>query len=251
MMKETKQVINVFWTGGMDSTFNLVRQLMTTSDQVRPHYIVRHENSTGIEIDTMISIRRALLVKYPDFRSRLLPTVYTNEDLIPRFKEIDLEIEELRKEIKINEQYQILAHYCREFNIEQVDLVYELFLDETPEDILLADYFGKSMAFRSFRNPIKNMTKKDCYREAKENGWSEFLLMTSFCRRPKVNIKPCGVCGPCTDAVKNGMGFRLPVIPRIKANLFLPFRSYWRKNAAGNKDSRLFRLIRRKYEGKL
>lgn len=235
----------------MDSTFNLIQQLMTTSAQVRPHYIVRHENSTGTEIDTMNNISRALFSKHPEFRSRLLPTIYTNEDNIVRFKEIDLEIEELRKEIKINEQYQILAHYCMEFKIEQVDLVYELFVDESPEDILLGDFFGKTLAFKSFRNPLKNKTKKECYLEAKKHGWSEFLLMTSFCRRPRKNNKVCGACGPCTDAVKNGMGFRLPLIPRIKANLLLPFRNYWRRSSAEKKDSRFFKLIRRKYEGKL
>lgn len=251
MTKETTQVINAFWTGGMDSTYNLVQRLMTTSAQVQPHYIVRHENSTGIEIDTMITIRRALFSKYPEFRSRLLPTVYTNEDNIAGFEDIDIEVEELRKEVKINEQYQILAHYCREKEIDQIDLAYELDVDTQAEDVLIEAYFGTSTAFKSFTNPLKKVTKKDCYKLAKENGWADILLMTSFCRRPRFKVEACGVCGTCSDAVKNGMGFRLPLVPRIKANLLMPFRNYWRKNSAKKKESKLFKLIKVRFEGKL
>jgi len=251
MKNETNKVINAFWTGGMDSTFNLVQRLMTTSAQVRPHYIVRHENSTGIEIDTMITIRRALFLKYPEFRSRLLPTVYTNEDTIPRFSEVDLDVEELRKEIKINEQYQILAHYCRAEKIDQIDLAYELDEDTLPDDVLIERYFGNSLAFKSFTNPLQTVTKRDCYKLAKENGWADILLMTSFCRRPRFKVQPCGVCGTCSDTVRNGMGFRLPLIPRIKANLLMPVRNYWRNSSAKQKQSRFFKFIKRKYEGKL
>ncbi len=244
-------MINAFWTGGMDSTFNLIQRLMTTSVPVRPHYIVRHEESTGIEIDTMIDIRRALLSKYPEFRPRLLPTVYTNEDSIPRSEAVDTEIEELRKQVTIKEQYQILAYYCREFKIDQIDLAYELDEDTLPDEILVANFFGNSAVFKNITNPLEKVTKKDCYQIAKDGGWADLLLMTSFCRRPRKKITPCGVCGTCSDAVRNGMGFRLPLIPRIKANLLMPFRNYYRKHAYTKKDSRLFKLAKRKFESKL
>jgi len=250
-MNENTNVINAFWTGGMDSTFNLIQRLLTTSVPVQPHYIVRHEDSTGIEIDTMITIRRAVVAKFPELRSRFLPTIYTNEDTFSRSKELDAKIEELRKQVKINEQYQILAHYCREFKIDRVDLSYELDDDTVPGEIVVADYFGKSEAFRSFFNPLETVTKRDCYRIAKEGGWSDLLLLTSFCRRPRKKIRPCGVCGTCSDAVRNGMGFRLPVIPRIKANLLMPFRNYWRKNKGKQKQNRYFKLIQQKFEGRL
>ena len=251
MASENTRVIHAFWTGGMDSTFNLINRLLTTRAPVQPHYIVRHEDSTGIEIDTMITIRRALLAKYPELRSRFLPTIYTNEDLIPRFKEVDTEVEELRKQVKINEQYQILANYCREFRIDRVDLSYELDLDQPPDEILVSRFFGNTAAFLSFFNPLEKITKPDCYRIAKEGGWDDVLLMTSFCRRPRKKIKPCGVCGTCSDTVKNGMGFRLPLVPRIKANLLLPFRNYWRKNKSKQKKNKYFMMIQRKFEGRL
>jgi hypothetical protein len=251
MMNENTQVINAFWTGGMDSTFNLIQRLLTTTVPVQPHYIVRHEDSTGIEIDTMITIRRAVVAKFPELRSRFLPTIYTNEDTIPRSREVDKEIEALKKQVKINEQYQILAHYCREFKIEQIDLSYELDVDTAPDEILIADFFGKPGAFKSFINPLETVTKRDCYKIAKDGGWSDLILLTSFCRRPRKKITPCGVCGTCSDTVRNGMGFRLPVIPRIKANMLMPFRNYWRKNKSKQKQNRYFKLIQRRFEGKL
>ena len=97
MIDNTTEKIKIFWTGGLDSTFRLVQLLFTTKHIVEPHYIVRHEDSTGIEIDTMIQIRRALTRKYPEVRSRFLPTVYVNEAYIPEFEDVKEEIEELKK----------------------------------------------------------------------------------------------------------------------------------------------------------
>ncbi len=112
-MKESINKVDIFWTGGLDSTFNLVQLIKTTDQLIQPHYIVRYEDSTGVEIGVMIKIRREILRRFPDARGRLLPTIYINEELIPRFQELDEEIEELRKIGKVREQYQILAHYCK------------------------------------------------------------------------------------------------------------------------------------------
>jgi hypothetical protein len=147
--------------------------LLTTSEPVQPHYIIRHEESTGNEIDAMNIIRRAVLKKYPELRPNLLSTIYTNEDLIPSFKEIDDSIKNA-----------------------------------------VASYFGKKIPFQSFENPLEDMTKMDCYQEATDKGWDDLLKMTSFCRRPRRRGGPCGTCGPCCDALQEGMGFRLALIPR-------------------------------------
>ena len=82
--RKKEKVNHVFWTGGLDSSFRVINLLMTTKDPIQPHYIVRHEESTGNEIDAMNNIRRAASKKNPEFRSRLLPTIYTNEDSIQK-----------------------------------------------------------------------------------------------------------------------------------------------------------------------
>ncbi|MBN1386932.1 MAG: hypothetical protein JW965_00710 [Bacteroidales bacterium] len=243
-MQEAKEKVNVFWTGGFDSTFRLIQLLTTTPSQVQPHYIVRHEDSTGIEIATMIRIRRAIVRRYPDVRSRFLPTIYINEDLIPRHEDIDEKINDLQKLGKVAEQYQIMSNYCREFIPDKIEVA----LTSISGEKAFFNHFKNSEAFRNFEYPIVGLTKKDMLKIAKMNKWEELLYMTSFCRRPRIKIKPCGTCGPCTDAVASGMGFRLPLIARIKANLQIPVRNYWRKNYLKHNNSKLLKLVKRKFE---
>jgi hypothetical protein len=250
-MKNKKNTHNVFWTGGRDSTFRVLQLLFTTEEEVQPHYVIRHEESTGNEIDAMNNIRRALSRNHPDIRPKLLPTVYINEGLIPSFKEIDDAIDELRKTIRVHEQYQILASYCKASDISEVDISYERDTGEDQEKNAIAGYFGKEFPFESLKNPLEEMTKMDCYLEAKDQGWDDLLNMTSFCRRPKRKGRPCGTCGPCCDTVAEGMGFRLSFTSRMKARILMPFRKFYRKNYLKHDNSWFFRMIRRRLEHKL
>lgn len=249
-MNTSDNLVNVFWTGGMDSTFNLIHQLKTNNSLIQPHYIVRHEESTGLEISTMNSIRREVIKRFPEVHDRFLPTIYINEDFIMACKEVDNEIRDLRKTYKISEQYQIISRYCVQYKIKQIDISYEKDLHPLPAGRDLSHLFGESLAFKSITNPLSEHTKRDCYNIAKTEGWSDILDMTVFCRRPRRNSKPCGACGTCIDTVKAGMGFRLPIFKRIKAQALLPFREYWRSNYAKNQEKKLFKLIKQKYEGK-
>jgi len=250
-MQEIKDRINIFWTGGQDSTFRLMQLLTTTSEIVQPHYVIRHEDSTGFEIETMIRVRRAIVRKFPDVRSRFLPTIYTNEDYLPTYKEIDEEINELRKIKKVNDQYQIMSRYCKKFNIKEIDVCYERDIDTLPGDIRLCNYFGKTNVFKSFVNPLNEITKRECYQFARVNGWHDILKMTSFCRRPKIKIDACGVCGPCYDAMRNGLGFRLSLKSRIKGKILIPFRNYYRNSYSKHDNTWFFRLVKRKLEHRL
>ena len=243
-MKDKTEIIKIFWTGGLDSTFRLVQLLLTTTNIVEPHYIVRHEDSTGIEINTMIQIRRTLVRKYPEIRSRFLPTVYINEAYIPAFKDIDEQIEELMKKGKVAEQYHIMSYYCREFNIDKI----EVSLTRISGEKTFFNDFKDSPAFKSFTYPTIELTKIDMLGIAKKNNWDDILFMTSFCRRPINKLTPCGVCGPCVDAVASGMGSRFPLKSRIKAKLQIPFRNFYRKNYLKHNNSWFFKLVKRKFE---
>jgi 7-cyano-7-deazaguanine synthase in queuosine biosynthesis len=243
-MKETVDKVDLFWTGGWDSTFRLVQLLMTTGSMVQPHYIVRSEDVTGIEISTMIKIRRAIVRTYPEVDARFLPTIYTNEDLITRHEDIKEQVEKIRAQVKVNEQYHILADYCRERNIAQAEVSLVQYPGMDAEE-RLSKQFMNAPAFKSFTFPVIHLSKTDMDKIAREQHWEEIMYLSSFCRRPPKS-KPCGVCGPCTDAVIRGMGFRLPFSSRMKAKLLIPFRKYWRNNYEKNKNKRFFRLIERK-----
>jgi len=229
----------------------LVQLLLSTKFVVQPHYIVRSEDSTGIEIDAMINIRRAISREYPEVMTRFLPTLYTNAERIPSYPDITEQIEELSKSVKIFAQYKMMSNYCRAFNIHKIEVCYEKNVDTLPGDLRLSQYFGNSKVFENFINPLEELTKRECYHTAKLNGWDDILNMTSTCRRPIKKIKPCGMCTTCIDMVIDGMGFTLPLSARIKANLQLPFRKFWRKHYPNHQNSKLFKLIHRKLEHRL
>jgi len=247
-MKEKEELHHVFWTGGLDSTFRVLNLLITTDEMVQPHYIVRHEESTGNEIDAMNNIRRAVLRDRPELDNRFLPTIYTNEDLIPRMDDVMAAITEMRKTINILEQYEIIARYCRANQIKKIDLTYERFVDE-PEGVINAGYyFGNTFPFEPIAHPHKEMFKRDYYPIARKQGWDKYLDMTSFCRRPIKKSKPCGTCGPCTEAMLAGLGFRLPFKARIKSKMLFPFRNYYRRNYLRHDKVWIFRFMKRRFE---
>ena len=252
-MESKKNTHHVFWTGGLDSSFRVINLLRTTDELVQPHYIIRHEFSTGNEIDAMNNIRRGVTRKYPDLRPKLLPTLYINEDLIPANPELDAVAEALRKEIRgVHEQYQILANYCKAYNIEEIDLTFQRLPGGISPDLKgVSQYFGKAFPFDNFRNPHTNTTKRKCYDQAKAEGWADLLKLTSFCRRPRRNGKPCGMCGPCSDYLKERVGFRLPFRSRVLANIMHPLRESYRNNYDKHETSKFFRMVKKRFENKM
>ena len=217
-----KQVTHLFWTGGWDSTFRLLQLLFLEKKTVQPHYLIRPQECTGKEIDTIHKIERQILRDHPETEELLLPIKFFNvEHLKP-----DIEISSAYNRIKdrqyISIQYQMLARYCKQEGLESVEL--GVLGRETFE------YFKTiTTIFRYFEFPILGLTKPEMARISDKNGWIKYMKMTGFCRRPKKG-KPCGICGPCSDAVIMGVGWRLPMKARIIANIQIPFRKWWRNN---------------------
>lgn len=252
-MENKKKTHQVFWTGGLDSSYRVIRLLLTNEELVQPHYVIRHEESTGNEIDAMNNIRRAITKKFPDLRPNLLPTMYINEELIPDSEKVDAAVQALRKQMsRVHEQYQILAKYCKAYEIEEIDLTYERLSNEPASGIEgVSQHFGKNFPFDNFRNPHTQISKRECYDQAKKEGWTDLLKMTSFCRRPRKKGKPCGTCGPCNDVLKEGMGFRLPFSSRVKANILMPLRDFYRNNYEKHDTRWFFRMIKKRFEHRL
>lgn len=217
---------NIFWTGGLDSTFRVIQLLMSTECMVQPHYIINGEESTGFEIDTMNNFRRRISRESPGVHARFLPTIYVNSGAIKRDEEIRSFVEELRKEQKVEEQYHLMSNYCKQFGINQIEVALTSISGEKDTYALFRD----SPAFKNFLYPTINYSKQDMYQIARENGWDSWLDKTSFCRRPKLTFRQCGTCGPCVESVREGRGSRLHPISRIKAHMRMPFWKYWPKH---------------------
>jgi len=208
----------------MDSTFRVIQLLMSTECILQPHYIVDGEESTGIEIDTMNKIRSRITRESPGVQSRFLPTIYFNSRAIKADEEIRLYIEELRVTQKVDVQYQLMANYCKQFGISQIEVGLTR-LSAQKEDFV---FFRDSPAFKYFLYPTLNFSKPDMYKIASENGWDSWLNMTSFCRRPKVTLMPCGKCPPCIESEREEGDSELRPVSRIKAFVQIPFRNYRR-----------------------
>jgi hypothetical protein len=232
-MEQTTGKTNIFWTGGLDSTFRVVQLLMSTDRIVQPHYMIDGEESSGNEIDTMNTIRRRISRDYPGIQSRFLPTIYVNSRMVKPDEEIRHLVEELRETQKVDKQYQIMSYYCKQFGINQMEVALTKLSAEKDTFI----YFRDSPAFKYFSYPTLIYSKPEMYHIGRENGWDSWLDLTSFCRRPKVIFRQCGTCGPCVDAVREGRGSRLHPISRIKAITRIPFWNYRHKHSQNRNET--------------
>jgi hypothetical protein len=207
-----KSPVNLLWTGGWDSTFRLLQLLLL-------------EDSTGKEIDAMLSIRTELLNRYPETRYTLLNINFVDIVSIEPDSEITRTYLEMKKNMRINFQYEVLARFCKQIGVNDMELSIE-----APVKKYEPDYLDKScVLFSYFSFPLIEVTKQEMLEVAENNGWSDIMNMTWFCRRP-VNGNPCGFCGPCHDVIEAGLGERLPVKARLIGLLQLKFRRYWRNN---------------------
>ncbi len=241
-LNSNKSVTNLLWTGGWDSTFRLLQLLFLEEKVVQPHYVITAQECAGKEITTINNIRRKLSRKYPEAKELLLPVKYPNIELIERYEDIRKGYEDIKESIFISPQYVWFARYCEEYNlnleigIEKGARSHEMledFVRESRDSVFEVD---KNIApesfyeiFKYFQFPLLNYTKLDMEEIASEQGWLEIMKMTWFCRRPNKG-RPCGFCGPCTDAVIDGLGWRLPLRSRIIASIQLPLRKWWRQN---------------------
>ena len=215
---------HLFWTGGWDSTFRLLYLILKEKKQVQPHYIVTSQKSTGKEIATMYSLRKQINTTYPDSRKLLQPLIFQDVRGVEPNEEISKVYHDIKQQRKINAQYELLARYCHQMNL-QIELCIEPY-----HDYITINYFNSGLIFDDyFFYPLISTNKKKMAKISSENGWSDIMSKTWFCRVPKKG-KPCGLCGPCTDILLSGLDSRLPFKPRLIARMQLPFRKLWRDN---------------------
>ena len=74
MADVTNEGVQLLWTGGWDSTFQLLNLLLREGAVVTPWYVIDAERrSTGVELDTMRRLRGELARQFPEARTRLRP----------------------------------------------------------------------------------------------------------------------------------------------------------------------------------
>lgn len=228
MTKKTisSNVARILWTGGWDSTFQLLRALFIDKQQVIPYYLKDEDRpSTHKEIQTMEKIRAKIYEIDNHMVSLLLPTESLSVSEIPEFPEITNAYKGILKKRFIGSQYDWLARFCEHMEISNLQLcIHEddkaaralhgiITNDPQREDYFKVNDLSSStyehMVFRYFTFPILKLTKIEMESVARENRWMDIMVETWFCYNPK-DGKPCGRCNPCLYTVEEGLGWRIP-----------------------------------------
>jgi hypothetical protein len=190
--------INLFWTGGWDSTYRLLEILLKDKKIVQTYYIIDpNRPSHELEMNRMDKIRKLIYRKYPSTRDQFLPTIRIELFDIQEDAVIEKAFKEANEKQHLGNQYDWLARFCKQFGIDNMELcvqklgnpalpcrfspffendqnngelVYKKSLLNEPEYVL----------FRRFKFPILHLTKQDMLNAARQNGWLGIMKKTWF-----------------------------------------------------------------------
>lgn len=220
--------VNLLWTGGWDSTFQLLRLLPQHRLPVVPYYLEDPTRaSAATELRTMQRIGDELREVYPHVRGLLHPLRTFQAAPAGSDPEISDALREVRSRVYIGSQYEWLASFCKHNGIAGIEL--SVHVDDKVQ-ALLGDRVGEFerpggyrsfridprhagtpeyTLFRYFEFPLFQLDKQAMAEEAEREGWERFMAMTWFCHRP-VGGKPCGLCAPCVYTIEEGLAWRIP-----------------------------------------
>lgn len=236
------QHTRLLWTGGWDSTYQLLRLLLDQRRPVAPYYLKRGKRpSTEVEIDTMARIRAALAEQHPHTRDLLAPTQFSDVAGLVQDPAISEAYERTLRATFIGRQYEWLAWFCTEQGIDDIQLC--IHRDDKahaviePYVIRVAEADGESTyrfdpnfadtdqyaLFGRFSFPLFETSKLDMARVAGEYGWNDIMHMTWFCHRPRKDQQPCGRCNPCLYTIEEGLGWRIPASSRMTSAVYRTF----------------------------
>jgi len=245
-----KENVNLLWTGGWDSTFQLLRLLLIDRRRVTPFYLTDAERrSTGMELRSIERIKGCILKEYPHTRELLQPTRHFAVADISPDSQITESYQAILKEKYLGSQYDWLARFCKEHGITdmqlcvQADLCHDnAYFNFEPIVSESTDYsqtvfrldpkfkmMNEYVLFRYFSFPVIKLTKIQMSAIVKKHGWMKIMDMTWFCHKPTSNMAPCGKCNPCLQTMEEGLGRRIPARTRIviffNTKLFRPLKS--------------------------
>ncbi len=221
---DNKQIVEIFWTGGFDSTFRVV-QLSRMDITVQPYYLSDKRVAESYELNAIEKITQ-LINKHPDTKAEMLPTIYVSVEDRP---EGQPHIAEAYKRIFeknwLGNQYVWLADFAVhhpgiELSIEKgtnpVRLITKNGGFEKHSSEAIGDSYKVSKnthedyrtLFGNFGLPLLDYSKLDMKDFFMSHGYEDIMKLTWFCHSP-INGKPCGKCNPCKGVVEEGMAERL------------------------------------------
>ncbi len=234
-------VRKLLWTGGWDSTFRLLQLVVEKGETILPVYIIDTERaSTMTEIKTMDKIRDKIVELFPETAGRILPTVFFSIHDIAPAPEITDKFNNLKKQAHIGQQYEWLARYAKQHNINDLELsihvddhAYKFIRNFVEKDTTHQQDFYSLAAgtpdtnplslFKVFRFPLLEWSKVKMKEQALKTGTFDIMNMTWFCHKP-IDGQPCGLCNPCKYSIEEGMEFRFPQAALMRHKMALVYK---------------------------
>lgn len=232
-----KTIVNLLWSGGWDSTFRLLYIVFVEKRYVQPFYIVGIGSSTPHELRAMHVIREEIAKRDPQLADLIKPTIIVSAHDIKPDPDITAKFNRLMERLPapIGPQYEVFARFAKQWKIPNLELCVE-FGERSPNTLvnLLSRYVNNNLQmkqieenddasiFSFFSFPLLKLSKNDMKRIAAENGFLDILEKTWFCRKPWRN-RPCGICVSCNLAIKEGFGYRIPRISRLRRKIWLAY----------------------------
>jgi len=223
------ETVNILWTGGWDSSFQLIRCYIHGTASIQPVYLIdENRRSTAMELLTMVRIKEALRAQFPERAGSLLPVRFCAvSDLLSDPRKASA-YHRIHKQVRIGIQYEWLARFCDQFGMSDLQLC--IHRDDRAHTALkdLVEYGGVNGCkvsekytatdeyelFRFYSFPIFDMSKTDIQKQAEQMGFSSIMNLTWFCQAPR-DGKPCGACLTCRFTVEEGLGWRVPYLRRM------------------------------------
>ncbi len=242
--------INLLWTGGWDSTFRLLQLLLDEKAVVQPYYIIDYRRtSIGMEFETMRYLRKKITDIFPETGELLLPTLHSELESIKPDEQITTSYQKVLLYRHLGDQYEWLPRFCRQHQIEKMELAIEEHLTHNEFSIfpyiynpydyptfIKPDYYDiirpeLKFLMGFYEIPLKNIDKPAMLAQAKEKGWLNGLMdKTWSCFRPTQFNNPCGLCKPCKQVMENEMGWRIPMHRRSLYHLRKWKRTFFRNS---------------------
>jgi len=244
------KLVNVFWTSGLDSTCRIVELASAEGYQIQPWYLHdRSRRSSKIEMEHIRKMTE-LIRNNPATHSVLLDTKFEEVDKIEIPENLHECFARIARFYLIGKQYEWISAFLNSRRmIAEIAAeapwvgIYTALLGECKvmrngEGVgaeLVADPEKSSEAglllFRNYALPeqIMQLFKTDEVAEMKSLGYEDVFNLTWFCHRPVFGM-PCGHCGPCRDAKRDGLGYRIPLSGRMLCHIVRIFGHNKRKS---------------------
>jgi len=237
--QQNNKHVNIFWTGGWDSTFRILQLIVQKKKVVQPYYILDpNRKSAGAELNAIKAVKLAVVVRFPYTKELLRPLIIENLDEICTDKVLLNSFIDITKTYNVGRQYSWLACYCDEIGEKGVELstqkpgkLYEQIVKDTKHIVEGNNSFyvlekdnkqSKLITlFQHFRFPLLEYTKIEMQEEAERFKFDEILELSWFCHAPKWNKYKCGTCTPCITAIEQGLGRRVQFLGHFRYYLIV------------------------------